>query len=457
MLRLPGRPQARDRVASRSEPSPGSAARAARRRGRSEGRRTRRARRFGPCGRSGQRTPSAADLVQRHAAVERDRLAISASTAPAVSERRHVEARAALPDLHQHLPPGRTSPGWPIAGRSRCRRPSGCVTVPSFSAYDSAGNTTSAWRSTDSLRNCSCATTKPARRAPASHSSAARAARAAGPSAAGRRRFTSPRRPRPWPARAASPPGASDRPGPMPGTQPTSRRPRRVRAGGDLDQPGPSAPRPARAAAPGRPAPRARRRRARPARAARPRSRPCSRRRSAGAAASRRSCGRRPAVREALERVLGEEPASSRARAGRAAASRPPPPLGRSRRRRPRSRPPRASPSAARAAAPPRRRARTAAPRWRRRRARSGALDGDHQPRAEAAHRLAQAQVEDRRLVHRVGLQHQHDRGAVDVGRRGRELGLRRAAARARARAGRPRASRRCGEPSPSRKMRWSS
>ena len=38
--------------------------------------------------------------------------------------------------------PARTSPGWAIAIRSRCRRPSGCTVVPSFSACDSAGKMT---------------------------------------------------------------------------------------------------------------------------------------------------------------------------------------------------------------------------------------------------------------------------------------------------------------------------
>ncbi len=39
---------------------------------------------------------------------------------------------------------GRMSPGREALGRTRCRRPSGCVTVPSFSAWVSSGKTTSA-------------------------------------------------------------------------------------------------------------------------------------------------------------------------------------------------------------------------------------------------------------------------------------------------------------------------
>ena len=44
---------------------------------------------------------------------------------------------------------------------------------------------------------------------------------------------------------------------------------------------------------------------------------------------------------------------------------------------------------------------------------------------SEAAHRLAHAQVDDRRLVHRVGADHEHDRRAVDVRDAGGQLGPR--------------------------------
>ncbi len=49
----------------------------------------------------------------------------------------------------------------------------------------------------------------------------------------------------------------------------------------------------------------------------------------------------------------------------------------------------------------------------------------DHHTRAEATHRLAQAQVEDRCLLERVALQHQDSGGAVDVRDRCREVGMR--------------------------------
>ena len=44
-----------------------------------------------------------------------------------------------------HCHPWRVSPGWGTLGRTRWTRPSGWVTVPSFSAWDSAGRKTSAW------------------------------------------------------------------------------------------------------------------------------------------------------------------------------------------------------------------------------------------------------------------------------------------------------------------------
>ena len=48
-----------------------------------------------------------------------------------------------------------------------------------------------------------------------------------------------------------------------------------------------------------------------------------------------------------------------------------------------------------------------------------------HQARAVAAHRLAHAQVEDRRLLHELGVEHEDRAGVVDVGDPGRQLGAR--------------------------------
>ena len=58
----------------------------------------------------------------------------------------------------------------PIAGRSRCTRPSRLVTVPSFSGYASPGNTTSANRRALSLSTVSTAITVCAVLRPRSHS-----------------------------------------------------------------------------------------------------------------------------------------------------------------------------------------------------------------------------------------------------------------------------------------------
>ena len=72
--------------------------------------------------------------------------------------------------------PARTPPPWvaplarPIAARRRCTRPSGCVSVPSFSAYASAGKTTSACSRTSPSAPTRARSRSARRRAPASHS-----------------------------------------------------------------------------------------------------------------------------------------------------------------------------------------------------------------------------------------------------------------------------------------------
>ena len=72
--------------------------------------------------------------------------------------------------LHQHPPLAPHLAGVADRRRRRCTRPSGCVTVPSFSAYASRREDDVRVARHDSARNCSCATTKDA--APAPHPSA---------------------------------------------------------------------------------------------------------------------------------------------------------------------------------------------------------------------------------------------------------------------------------------------
>ena len=83
--------------------------------------------------------------------------------------------------------------GRPIAGRSRCTRPSGCTSVPSFSGYASAGNTTSAYsrtcpssRTRGRSRSGRCRAPPPTPRGPGGRAAGRRAAgtgRRASPSA----------------------------------------------------------------------------------------------------------------------------------------------------------------------------------------------------------------------------------------------------------------------------------
>ena len=244
--------------------------------------------------------------------------------------------------------------------------------------------------------------------------SPARAARAAGPSAAGRTP-SSPPTPRRVPGLGGGEPaGAIGRdPGPIPGRQPTSRRPRPFAPAGTsiIPEPWRGVQAEQQRQVRQRGAPRRRRARRDPSRSPQTTitlSAPVSR-----AATSRRSLrvDARPAPRAG--RAVGW-PGTRPARRGRERASPSSPAAVLSRRR-----------SAAaglgavlgleqrllerRAAAPRRRRARSAAPRWRRRRARSARWTRPP-ARAEAPHGLSQAQVEDRRLVERVALQHQRRR-----------------------------------------------
>ena len=240
-------------------------------------------------------------------------------------------------------------------------------------------------------------------------------------------------------ARAAGSPVAAGRPpsarrpsrvrqarGPGPAAQPTSRRPRPLCRRGHLDQPD-SGCRERRAR---RPAPAARRAPARRARRARRRS-PQS---DHHVARLRSSAGRR----------------ARRASASRARRRRAP---GRPRSLRGERAPSRARASAASAGA--RARSARAAGRVRVERARAGS-SGVTDLRAVAAHRLAHAQVEDRRLVHQLGVDHEHRAGVVDV-RHARATRSGRASTRACSGSSAPPAREStCGEPSPSRIRCWS-
>ena len=79
-------------------------------------------------------------------------------------------------------------------------------------------------------------------------------------------------------------------------------------------------------------------------------------------------------------------------------------------------------------------------------RARLGRGDGELQ--AVAAHALAQAQVEDRRVVDGLGVEHEHDVGELEVGGAAPAARARRARDAARAAAHPPRRESMCGEPS---------
>ena len=77
---------------------------------------------------------AAADLVEREPGVERDRRRRAASVTIARGQRRRGRARARAASSARTCHSARVSPWRPIARRRRCRRPSGWVTVPSFSA-----------------------------------------------------------------------------------------------------------------------------------------------------------------------------------------------------------------------------------------------------------------------------------------------------------------------------------
>ena len=227
-----------------------------------------------------------------------------------------------------------------------------------------------------------------------------RAARAGGRRRTGRRRSAR-RRPGPRRSPAASRAGgesARRRPGPALGSTPASRRPRPLAAAGMPSRPAPSTP-------------------ARPSRSAICSSAVAPRRRRAGGSRSpkRTTTSRRPRRRpgEPASVALASQPATpARARA----------PAGQRRARAP-ARQPRRPPPA---------------------RGRSGARRGDGVERARPARRhrqldpvaadaLADAQVEDRRVVDRLAVEHQHGVGELEVGD---------------ARPGAPGSSRRAGAPS---------
>ena len=133
---------------------------------------------------------------------------------------------------------GRMSPGREAEGRTRWRRPSGWVTVPSFSAWVSSGKTTSAL-AVVAFSNIEKETTK---------SAAVRAASQAGVSGKSRRGSTPKRTtdvisPDSRAARICSvdmPGVIEERPGPASGRQPASRRPRALAKSGISSSPAPS-------------------------------------------------------------------------------------------------------------------------------------------------------------------------------------------------------------------------
>ena len=164
--------------------------------------------------------------------------------------------------------------GEPAEGRTRCRRPSGWVTVPSFSACVSSGKTTSEIavvafskvREGDDVvggreSRFPCVGV---REVPERVDSEEDAATSISPAIR--------------PARISSvpcPSAASVRPGPASGRQPASRRPRALASSGTSSRPAPSLAGELRARRRGRAAPRAPPARARSARPRR--SRPCRR------------------------------------------------------------------------------------------------------------------------------------------------------------------------------------
>ena len=161
-----GRPRSAGRCPGASAPLPCWRGRCRRRRhARRDGRRGRRS--ASPCigrrrpararasARRGRRSPRASAPRRR----ARPRRAASKASALRVTSRSMPARRASSASTAQ---PARTSPGWAIAIRSRCRRPSGCTTVPSFSAWDSAGKMTVACSRRPSVSTEAWATTSAA-------------------------------------------------------------------------------------------------------------------------------------------------------------------------------------------------------------------------------------------------------------------------------------------------------
>ena len=270
---------------------------------------------------------------------------------------------------------------------------------------------------TDSVRNCSCATTNAARRAPRPRARRPGSSRT-GSQCSRKNAFTSPdtAASRAW--AAVRPPGASASPGPSPGRQPTSRRPRPLVPAGISIMPEPgAASRPSSSArsssARPRPGPRS------PGRAAlpRPRSRCRPVRRRGHVEQVLRVDARRCSARRSSWLLPGTRPGQGWPGSASFLVARAPFCAAAAR-----------DFDAAPSEGPQQRLGSTRGEAQHLGGAaveRRGGARRDHQARAEAAHGLAQPQVQDRRLLERVGLQHQHGRGAVDVGDGGAEVGMR--------------------------------
>ena len=89
-----------------------------------------------------------ADRVERQPLVEGlggEQLARRSGPRPRRGPARRASRRRRSPATGAHARSAPRAPGRPIPGRSRWTRPSGWVIVPSFSAYASAGKTTSAY------------------------------------------------------------------------------------------------------------------------------------------------------------------------------------------------------------------------------------------------------------------------------------------------------------------------
>ena len=143
--------------------------------------------------------------------------------------------------------PGRVSPASAIARRTRCTRPSGWVTVPSFSAYEPAGKITFACSARPCDSSVACATTVLARSSALDHEAASAPAAAAngsfalsGSTSSRYTAFSSPPASAPAIASALRPScGLSLSPGPALGSTPDSRSPRPLLVAGISSSPAP--------------------------------------------------------------------------------------------------------------------------------------------------------------------------------------------------------------------------